>query len=369
MTAEVDLAPRVLEAVENLTEEGSVGFYASAIIARTGGDPAEVTRILLKMVDERTLEPRFELRCPDNGRRITFYEAVSDIPFGEEIQSDRCESEESFVVDETDVYVRFRLNQNATAALRRRRRREGGGGSGKVHQNTTSSGDEPPRQPVSEQAPQATIDSFNEYRNRGQITSSGDGLQVNVIGDHIHIDASPGSSLSDPRETQTKKPAKRVFDYARKHTAKFAFEVGVVVAGAVVVAILGLNSAGTSPTTTNITRVGSRLHVSPYGKQTDIPFTVENTARTGVWALKSPVMESFSGHAEPPLNAARWLPNGTVMRVRCARPGTLYELRLNGHSTRWRFFAELEDGTYMAMAGFRQTTEDGGQHLIHCEST
>lgn len=131
---------------------------------------------------------------------------------------------------------------------------------------------------------------------------------------------------------------------------------------------LGLNSDSGSSTPTTI-KTGPKHHTSPYGNQTDVALIVENTARTGVWALNSPVMESFSGLGEPPLNAARWLKNGTAVRVRCARPGTTYELKLGGKSTRWRFFAELEGGTYIAMAGFRETTEDGAQHLIHCEGT
>jgi hypothetical protein len=143
VTDGVDLAQSVLEAVEELTEQGSVGFYASAIVALTGGDPMEVTRLLLKMVDEQTLEPRFEIRCPDNGRRIASYETVDDIPFGEEIYSDRCDSADSFAVDETDVYVRFRLNQHSSSALRRRKHNEASGNPGKVHQTWVHPGASP----------------------------------------------------------------------------------------------------------------------------------------------------------------------------------------------------------------------------------
>lgn len=143
MNAGADLAQRVLEAVEELTEQGSVGFYASAIVAVTEGDPTEVTRLLLKMVDEQILEPRFELRCPDNGRRIKSYKAVDDIPFGEEISSDRCESAAPFVVDETDVFVRFSLNARSIAALRRRRHEKGGGSPGKAHRTWAHRGVSP----------------------------------------------------------------------------------------------------------------------------------------------------------------------------------------------------------------------------------
>lgn len=183
---------------------------------------------------------------------------------------------------------------------------------------------------------------------------------MNVIGD-VHIDASSDAASSTPRET--KKPIQRVLNYARKHTAKFVFEVGVGVCVLALGAWLGLGSSAT----TSITKPGPGQHLSPYGSRTEVPFTVENTARSGVWALVSPVMKSFSGHGEPPPNAARWLANDTEVGIRCARPGTTYELRLGGQPEHWRFFGELEDGTYMAMAGFRQTTEDGAQHLIRCE--
>lgn len=143
MTDQVDLAQRVLEAVEELTEQGSVGFYASAIVALTGADPMEVTRLLLKMVNEQTLEPRFEVRCPDNGRRVASYGTVDDIPFGQEIYSDRCDSVDPFAVDETDVYVRFRLNQSSSSALRRRRHEEAGGSPGKAQQTWVHPGASP----------------------------------------------------------------------------------------------------------------------------------------------------------------------------------------------------------------------------------
>lgn len=167
-----------------------------------------------------------------------------------------------------------------------------------------------------------------------------------------------------------RKLSRKIARYAREHTAKFVFGVAVgvagVVLGAVVLSVLDLNSGGGSSTTVTINQARPRHPMSSYGDETDLAFTAENTVRSGVWALKSPVMESFSGRGEPPVNATRWLPNETVVYARCARPGTWYELELNGHGTRWRFFAELEDGTYVAMGGFKETSEDGAQHLKRC---
>jgi hypothetical protein len=184
-----------------------------------------------------------------------------------------------------------------------------------------------------------------------------------VIGDHITIDAS--SPTAQGEETRT--TSQRVFDYARKHTAKFVFEVAVGLCVLALAAWLGLNSSGSSTTTTGSAPGEPRHPISPYGDRADVVYVVENSARTGVWALTSPVMERFSGHGEPPPNAARWLVNGTEVRARCATPGTSYELRLAGKTTRWRYFAGLEDGNYIAIAGFRETTQDGAQHLARCE--
>jgi len=125
----------VLGAVETLTDLGSVGFYASAIVAATTLPASEVSSSLMTLVDEAKLKLRFELRCPDNGRRIAAYENAEEIPLGKTMASDRCESDAPFTVEETDVLVRFVPSRNF-AALVRRRRAAGedplGGDSGKV---------------------------------------------------------------------------------------------------------------------------------------------------------------------------------------------------------------------------------------------
>jgi hypothetical protein len=134
VTAEPNLSQQVLRAVEDLTEQGSVGFYASAIVALTQLNVEDVTKLLLKMVGDQILEPQFELRCPDNGRRIKSYKDASEIPFGKEMSSSRCESDEPFIIDQTDVYIRFRPSPSYTADLLRRKHERGGGQSGKARQ-------------------------------------------------------------------------------------------------------------------------------------------------------------------------------------------------------------------------------------------
>jgi hypothetical protein len=215
----------------------------------------------------------------------------------------------------------------------------------------------PPDQPAAVAAPQASVDNYEQYRRRGQVANDGDPrLTVN-----IHIDA---TSHLPPSGEAGKRRHGRISEYAGKHTVKFVSQVAAGLCVLVLAAWLGINSDQSSSTDTD--SAGIREEES-YGSRTRVSFTVENSARSGVWALKSPVMEEFGGYKEPPLNAAQWLSNGTVVDVHCARPGTPYEFVLAGRFTRWRFFAELEDGSYVAMAGFRETTEDGAQDLMPCE--
>ena len=125
----------VLGAVEALVDGGSVGFYASAVVAATDLPVSEVTAALISLVEQSKLELRFELRCPDNGRRVASYKKREEIPLGQEIESDRCESPEPFVVDESDLFVRFLPSRKFAAAVRRRAGDSGdpqGGNPGKV---------------------------------------------------------------------------------------------------------------------------------------------------------------------------------------------------------------------------------------------
>jgi hypothetical protein len=135
MSSRGQVQERVLSAVKELTDKGSVGFYASAVAAMVGISAAETTAALLHFVDKAKLELRFELRCPDNGRRVASFGRSDEIPLGEEFNSDRCESPESFVVDEADVFVRFVPSRKFAAAVRRKTSEEEkpeGGTQGKV---------------------------------------------------------------------------------------------------------------------------------------------------------------------------------------------------------------------------------------------
>ena len=102
------------------------------------------------------------------------------------------------------------------------------------------------------------------------------------------------------------------------------------------------------------------------GEKSHVLYTVENDARKGVWALTSPVMEEFSDRKDPPVNAARWIPNLKEVVVICAREGTPYNVKEGDSYSEWIWYAELEDGSWFPMAGFQETTEDGAQHFRAC---
>lgn len=162
-----------------------------------------------------------------------------------------------------------------------------------------------------------------------------------------------------------KKPIDTAARFVRKHSGGFLLGVAVAVTSAGVTAVLGLNPGGDSSTTINSLE---GKHKSTYGNQSDGIFTVKNDERRGVWALTSPVMRRFGNEDERPLNASRWLVNGTPVLVQCAETGTEYDVVINEEPTKWKFFAESKEGFYVPMAGFKQTISDGAQHLVPCQN-
>jgi hypothetical protein len=144
--------------------------------------------------------------------------------------------------------------------------------------------------------------------------------------------------------------------------SEFVVGVAIVVVGSALVAVLGISGRDSGTTSTSPEGNGA----STYGHRTNVTFTVENDEREGVWALTSPVMRRFGDRDERPLNAARWLPNGTPVVIRCAVRGTEYQVIINEEPIKWRFFAKSGEGIYLPMAGFRQTTEDGAQNFVPC---
>lgn len=152
----------------------------------------------------------------------------------------------------------------------------------------------------------------------------------------------------------------RVPKVVSQHLGAWVVAVSATVVGGIVLAILGFGTGGSGP------REHPHGPAWAYGERSDVQFTVENDRRDGVWALTSPIMEAFADRDSPPVNARRWIPNFKKAIVRCAREGTPYGVELNGHSLEWRWFAELEDGSWFPIAGFQETSEDGAQHLVRC---
>jgi hypothetical protein len=107
-------------AVEDLTDEGSEAFRASAIARRVGAEIENVRQQLMQLVGEGTLRLRFDVVCPDNGRTIKSFNEETALPIGQELSSDRCESGEPFVVEPQHIWVQF----VPTEAFRTRVRRE-----------------------------------------------------------------------------------------------------------------------------------------------------------------------------------------------------------------------------------------------------
>lgn len=109
--------------------------------------------------------------------------------------------------------------------------------------------------------------------------------------------------------------------------------------------------------------------ITQHGPSSPTPaagFTVENTARSGVWTLDSPITSGFTSHSESPANAHRWIANHHAVIVECAREGHPYKTELEGEWQTWRWYGQLKNGSWIPMAGLQETTADGSQGLPLC---
>ncbi len=114
-------ADRVLEIVEDLTDEGTAGFRASAVARRLSSRVEQVTLALLGMVRDGRLRLRFDVICPDNGRTIESFWQEQELPIGQTRRSDRCDSDEPFVVDKAHIWITFVPSERFRLGVRRRR--------------------------------------------------------------------------------------------------------------------------------------------------------------------------------------------------------------------------------------------------------
>lgn len=154
------MAVDVRPLVEDLAYGGTRGFRAS-IVARDLGDGEENVRLaLLQMVEAGDLDLRFELICPDNGRTIRRYSIEEELPIGQEVSSDRCETDEPFVVSKDQVWVVF---EPALAFVQRVNRARAGA--------VKKKDDPKPAQPAP--GPQAArFDGLEQYEREGLITQT-----------------------------------------------------------------------------------------------------------------------------------------------------------------------------------------------------
>ncbi|HEX4188576.1 MAG TPA: hypothetical protein VHY83_11815 [Solirubrobacteraceae bacterium] len=118
-------ADPILKIVEELTDEGTDGFRASAIARQLGLTVEQVSPVLLGMVSDGRLRLRSDVICPDNGRTIRSYWQGEQLPIGKTVQSDRCASDEPFVVTRDEIWITFVPTEKFRVAVRKRRVQRG----------------------------------------------------------------------------------------------------------------------------------------------------------------------------------------------------------------------------------------------------
>jgi hypothetical protein len=95
-------------------------------------------------------------------------------------------------------------------------------------------------------------------------------------------------------------------------------------------------------------------------------FTIEDFRYHGTWALSAPTSTTLLPRNHRPPNAREWLPEFTKVTITCAQPGATYGVIFRGKHQRWRWWAHLTDGAWVAMATFKETVVDGPQGFETC---
>lgn len=122
-------AAAVRTVVEELAARGARGFRASHVATVAHEDIEKVRHDLVRLVGDGLLTMNFEVLCPDNGASVRTYGTREEIPFGQEISDERCESLAPFIVDEDLLWVTFTpsrqllLDLNAQAPHSEKKRR------------------------------------------------------------------------------------------------------------------------------------------------------------------------------------------------------------------------------------------------------
>ena len=110
----------VAQIVKELAEGGSAGFRASWIARQVDAEVDDVRNELMGMVHDGALQLKYQLLCPDNGRTIRSYSNEDELPLGEEVSDERCDTDEPFLVEKSNIWVTF----EQTADLLRHTNRE-----------------------------------------------------------------------------------------------------------------------------------------------------------------------------------------------------------------------------------------------------
>ena len=95
-------------------------------------------------------------------------------------------------------------------------------------------------------------------------------------------------------------------------------------------------------------------------------FTVEDIRYHGTWALSAPTATMLLSRNHRPPNAHEWLSEFTTVTIICAEQGATYDVINKHKSQHWHWWARLANGTWVAMAAFKQTEVDGPQGFETC---
>jgi hypothetical protein len=107
----------ILDIIAEVATDRTRGFRASYIAKKANRSLDDVQRELVTMVDDGQLDVYYELLCPESGRLIQRYASKDDLPIGQTIERDDCETFEATV---SSFWVTYKPSADLAMELLRR---------------------------------------------------------------------------------------------------------------------------------------------------------------------------------------------------------------------------------------------------------
>jgi hypothetical protein len=113
-------------------------------------------------------------------------------------------------------------------------------------------------------------------------------------------------------------------------------------------AVYGLPRLGGSAASSMRTTCDTRVESQPHNARADQVFVVQDAFMRGTWGRTDPCDGTWYQPDHAPPDGGRWIPNGTALKIDCARTAAPYSVRFtNGARQTWSTWLHTQNGFWI----------------------